>query len=478
MIPVCTPDEMAAVDAAATEPFDVLVERAGAAVARAVLDELGGGYGRRVAVLAGRGSNGADGRVAAGRLEQRGVRCAVFDAATPPDRLPADGGHAVDLVVDAAYGTGLSRPFEAPVVAAPVLAVDLPSGLDGLTGEALGNPLPAVRTVTFAALKPGLLFGRGPAVAGRVEVVDLGLDVSGATVHLVEDSDVAALVPARPVDAHKWESACWVVAGSPGMEGAAGLATTAALRAGSGYVRLTSAGLPRDGVGGVPEEVVRADVQRFTADSFHVDDVARFAAVVSGPGLGVGRETVIAVDAVLKAAEAAGRPVVVDGDGLRALADLGSERAALSVATVLTPHDGEFAHLTGGPPGPDRIAAARSLATDAGAVVLLKGPTTVVATPDGRVLLAASGDARLATAGSGDVLSGIIGAFMARGAQPFEAAAAAAHVHGRLVSHEPLHSDLDPAPTTGVAAADLAARLVRVLEDLGVDAPRIGGEST
>ena len=472
MIPVRTPTEMAAVDAAASEPLDVLVDRAGAAVARAVLDELGGGYGRRVAVLAGKGSNGADGRVAAGRLGRRGVRCKVVDAAPAPERLPAAGDHSVDLVVDAAYGTGLGRPFEAPTVDAPVLAVDLPSGLDGLTGEALGRPLSAVRTVTFAALKPGLLFGDGPALAGRVEVVDLGLDVSGATVHLVEDADVAALVPARPADAHKWQSACWVVAGSPGMEGAAGLAATAALRAGSGYVRLTAPG-PVDGV---PVEVVRTG--EVPAEP---DDVARFAALVVGPGLGTGPDVAATVDAVLAAANAAGRPVVVDGDGLTALSGHGAGSGAdgagpLPEGTVLTPHDGEFARLAGGPPGPDRISAARSLAADRGAVVLLKGPTTVVAAPDGRVLLAAAGDARLATAGSGDVLSGIIGAFLARGAGPLEAAAAAAHVHGRLVTHQPRHAGLVPASTTGVAAGDLSARLVAVLEDLGVDAPPTDGE--
>ncbi len=468
MIPVCTPDEMAAVDAAAADPLDVLVDRAGAAVARAVLDELGGGYGRRVAVLAGKGSNGADGRVAATRLERRGVRCTVVDAAPTPDRLPPPGAHAVDLVVDAAYGTGLGRPFEAPAVDAPVLAVDLPSGLDGLTGEALGRPLPAVRTVTFAALKPGLLFGDGPALAGRVEVVDLGLDVSGATAQMLEDADVARLVPARPADAHKWESACWVVAGSPGMEGAAGLAATAALRAGSGYVRLTTPGRRDGGPSEVPAEVVRT--AEVPSDP---DDVARFAALVVGPGLGTGPDAESTVDAVLAATCAADRPVVVDGDGLTALA--GSGHRPLPDGTVLTPHDGEFARLSGGPPGPDRISAARTLAADVGAVVLLKGPTTVVAAPDGRVLLAAAGDARLATAGSGDVLSGITGAFLARGAEPLAAAAAAAHVHGRLVTHEVAHVDAEPVATTGVAAGDLAARLVAVLEDLGVDAPRTDG---
>ena len=166
-------------------------------------------------------------------LARRGVRATVVDAAAASGHLPTAGDHAVDLVVDAAYGTGLGRPFDAPTVVAPVLAVDLPSGLDGLTGEARGRPLSARRTVTFAALKPGLLFGDGPALAGRVEVVDLGLDVSGATSYLLTDGDIAGLVPPRPADAHKWQRACWVIAGSSGMEGAAGLAATAALRAGA-----------------------------------------------------------------------------------------------------------------------------------------------------------------------------------------------------------------------------------------------------
>jgi len=450
------------VDAAASEPLEVLVDRAGAAVARAVLDELGGGYGRRVAVLAGKGTNGADGRAAAERLTRRGVRCSVFDAASSPDSLPRPGDHAVDMVVDAAYGTGLGRPYEAPAVDAPVLAVDVPSGLDGLTGETQGRPMSAVRTVTFAALKPGLLFGHGPTLAGRVEVVDLGLDVSGASTHLLEDADVAGLVPARPADAHKWRSACWVVAGSSGMEGAAALATTAAQRAGAGYVRLTMpGGDPGADAAAVPTEVVRSTV--IPADA---DEAARFASLVVGPGLGTGPTTSTVVDAVLAAATAANRPVVVDGDGLTALAANPEVRVWPAAGAVLTPHDGEFARLAGGPPGPDRLSVARTLAADTGATVLLKGPTTVVAAPDGQVLLAAAGDTRLATAGSGDVLAGILGAFLARGSDPLSAAAAAAHVHGRLVTQD----TNDGAPTTGVVAGDLAARLVAVLVNLGVDA--------
>ena len=472
MIPVCTPDEMAAVDATATEPLDVLIGRAGAAVARAVLDELGGGYGRRVAVLAGKGSNGADGRVAADLLARRGVRATVVDAATASGHLPATAAHAVDLVVDAGYGTGLGRPFDAPVVEAPVLAVDLPSGLDGLTGEARGRPLAAFRTVTFAALKPGLLFGDGPALAGLVDVVDLGLDVSGAMAHLLTDADIAGLVPPRPVDAYKWQRACWVIAGSLGMEGAAGLAATAALRAGAGYVRLSvpgdgSPGIPDEP--GVPEEVVRVPVAAdLGLDGPEGSDRDRFASMVVGPGLGTAPEVAAAVRRLVASS---GPPLVVDGDGLTALTVLtGGPVSPEGRPLILTPHDGEFTRLAGGPPGPDRMDTARALASDTGAVVLLKGPTTVVAAPDGRVLLAASGDARLATAGSGDVLAGIIGAFLARGAAPLEAAAAAAHVHGRLVTAPRVDSPPSVGSSTGVVAGDLAARLVSVLTDLSIDA--------
>ena len=384
----------------------------------------------------------------------------MVDAASAPERLPTGGGHAVDLVVDAAYGTGLGRPFEAPSVDAPVLAVDLPSGLDGLTGEPMGRPLAARRTVTFAAIKPGLLFGGGPALAGRVEVVDLGLDMSGATAHLLEDTDIAALVPSRPTDAHKWQSACWVVAGSPGMEGAAGLAATAALRAGAGYVRLSvPGGLPGSGEPVVADEVVHLPIgpELFLGEG----EQERFASMVVGPGFGTTDEV---ADGVRRLVASPGPPMIVDGDGLNALAGCRVDWSARPL--VLTPHDGEYFRLTGRSPGPDRMAAARSLAADTGAVVLLKGPTTVVAAPDGRVLLTAAGDARLATAGTGDVLAGIIGAFLARGAGPLEAAATAAHVHGRLATAV----GFKELPPTGVVAGDLSARLVNVLTEFSIDA--------
>ncbi len=418
MIPVLTPEEMGAVDAAAPEPVEVLIGRAGAAVAREALDLLEGAYGRRVVVVAGKGNNGNDGRAAADRLRRRGVRVAVVDAADPPGRLPA-----CDLVVDAAYGTGFRGTWDPPDPGdAPVLAVDIPSGVDGCTGNAEGDVLAAERTVTFAALKPGLLLGRGPELAGDVRLADIGLDVTGAMTAVVEDDDVATWLPARPREAHKWQAAVWVVAGSPGMTGAATLATRGAQRVGAGYVRLST---PGGDVGeGAPLEAVGTPLPAEGWAAEVLEGVERFAAVVVGPGLGRDEGTAAEVRRLVDRCPV---PLVVDGDGLAAL----GERPSLPGSAVLTPHDGEHARLTGGAPGPDRIAAARDLARSAGCFVLLKGPTTAVAAADGGVFLVTAGDRRLATAGTGDVLSGAIGGLLASGLDPGLAAAAGAHLHGR-----------------------------------------------
>ncbi len=427
MRPVVTPEEMAAIDKAAPEPVEVLIERAGAAVARAAAEEMGGTYGRRVVVVAGKGNNGADGRAAAARLARRGVRVQVFDAADAPSRLPA-----CNLVVDAAYGTGFRGEYEAlDPGSAPVLAVDIPSGVDGRTGKAGDGAVVAGRTVTFAALKPGLLFSPGREHAGRVTVADIGLDVSGARTHLVEAADVAAWLPERPPETHKWKSAVWIVAGSAGMTGAAHLASRAAMRSGAGTVRLGIPGVPPD-----PRflEVVGRPLPAEGWDPMVVADSGRVKALVVGPGLGRSDETAAAVRRLLAGIPTV--PVLVDADGLYALGTAAEAAAAIadrSSATVLTPHEGEFARLTGtgSAVAPDRIAAVRELAASTRATVLLKGSTTVVAAPDGKVLISDAGDSRLATAGTGDVLAGVIGAFLAQGLDGLHAAAAGAFVHGR-----------------------------------------------
>jgi NAD(P)H-hydrate epimerase len=355
-------------------------------------------------------------------------------------------------VIDAAFGTGFRGEWSAPAHrAGAVLAVDIPSGVSGLDGTAAGRLLVADRTVTFAALKPGLLLGAGPAAAGEIDVVDIGLEVSAARAHLVTDGDLAAWVPARPADSHKWRAAVWVVAGSPGMTGAAHLVAGAALRSGAGYVRLSVPG-GSDTAG--PLEAVRTPIGRDLVVAG--DEVGRFGALVVGPGLG----RAAGVDlAVARFAASVTRPLVIDGDGLAVLGrDASRVARGRAAVTVLTPHDGEFEMLTGRRPGVDRLAEARWLAADTGAVVLLKGPSTVVAAPDGRVLVAAAGDARLATAGTGDVLAGIIAAFLARGVAPLEAAAAAAHLHGCAAAL---------GPEIGMVASDLLHLVPVALAGLG-----------
>jgi NAD(P)H-hydrate epimerase len=367
------------------------------------------------------------------------------DATAAPAELPS-----CDLVVDAAYGTGLRGEYHAPRVGpgTPVLAVDIASGVDGLTGALRGDPPRATRTVTFAALKPGLLLEPGRSRCGDVLVADIGLDVSRARAHVVEPSDVHRWLPARAVDAHKWRSAVWVIGGAAGMSGAARLAAGAALRAGAGYVRLSMPGVEHDPA--APTEAVQVPI----ASDLVLDptDLGRFGALVVGPGLGRRPGTAEAAQHLIASLAA---PVVVDGDGLTALGD----RAAALLPgrthpTILTPHDREFEVLAGGRPGGDRIAAVRALAARLSAVVLLKGPTTVVAEPTGRVLVSLAGDQRLATAGTGDVLAGVIGAFVSRGAPAFEAAAVAAFVHGTAAELGPRH---------GLVASDLVTLVPRAL---------------
>jgi NAD(P)H-hydrate epimerase len=454
MLPIVTPDEMRAIDAAATEPVEVLIERAGAAVARAAVRMLGGTYGRTVDVIVGPGNNGADGRVTARLLAARGVRVRMHDAAECPDIIEGS-----NLVIDAAFGTGGRPGWMAPEVGdTPVLAVDIPSGVDGLTGAAGPGVLPADRTVTFAARKPGLLFGQGRDLAGEVQVADVGLLVERAGAHLLERSDVAASWPRRSASAHKWRAAVRVIAGSATMPGAAALVAGGALRAGAGMVHVSSPGA--EGPGQLPVEVVQRPLPAAGWADEALRSVDRFHAVVLGPGLGRNDDT--AASARFTAVNLP-LPLVIDGDGLFALAWNAAGAAALlrdrTAPTVLTPHDGEYQVLTGSLPGGDRMVAARRLAFDTRSVVLLKGPTTVVAAPSGEVMVVAAGDERLATAGTGDVLAGIVGALLAQQVPPFQAAALAAWVHGEAARR---------GPAVGLVASDLPALLPAVLHDLGV----------
>ena len=387
-----------------------------------------------------------------------GARVRVLQAAEVGggDPLPA-----CDLVIDAAYGTGFRGSYDAPAVppGAAVLAIDIPSGVDADSGDAPGAAVRADRTVTFAALKPGLLQGGGAVCSGAVEVADIGIGFPTPQALLVEDADVA-LVPARPRQVNKWTTAVGVAAGSTGMEGSAILCTRGAMAAGAGMIRLGSPGSP---AAAWPTEAVRMHLPAEGWAGAFVEASAKCKTVVLGPGLGTGAATAEEIRAVMVAVPV---PLVMDADALTALGGTAAARALIdkrSAPSILTPHDGEYARLSGSPPTADRLASARALARATGAVVLLKGSLTAVAAPDGRgtvtpdVLLAAAGGPSLATAGSGDVLSGIIGAFCARGVPALEAAAIAAHVHGRAASL---------GPSEGLVAGDLPDLVAEFLTDL------------
>jgi len=437
-------------------PVSVLMERAGRAVAWEVRRSVDGTYGRRVVVVCGKGNNGGDGLVAARVLTGWGMRAHVVELAGGVDRAAVTQALAsADVVIDAMYGTGFRGVLERDAAwiatcldgsSAPIVSVDVPSGIDGLTGAVRGVVVHAQRTVTFAARKPGLVFEPGRSHAGVISVVDIGIDLGPdgdvpPPLGIVASADVRGWLPPRPPDAHKWIAAVMVVGGSAGMIGAPMLVSHAAMRAGAGIVwcGLPGEAAARQASGGeVVTRVLPASAEGMlapTAADTVLANIGRFAALAVGPGLGRDPSVATAVCSLVAEARV---PLVLDADGLNALGgNLEPLRARrmLDAPVVLTPHDGEYVRLAGRPVGDDRIAAARRLADLAHAVVLLKGPGTVIAEPEragtpGRVVLNPTGSAALATAGTGDVLTGIIAGFLARGMPAFEAAAAAAWIHG------------------------------------------------
>jgi hydroxyethylthiazole kinase-like uncharacterized protein yjeF len=395
--------------AVAARGTDALVNAAGTAVGLEAKRLLGSCYGKRVAVIAGPGLNGSDGRVAATWLRSRGARVDVIAVAHQPERL-----EGYDLVIDAAFGLGCARPYVAPVVASGtlVLAVDVPSGVNADTGEILGAPMPANVTLAIGALKYAHLTGDAAPLAGGLRFAGLGI-VDHFDDGLIDDGDLVSLIEGRGDD-HKWKHAVQALVGSTRMPGAAELVVRGALAGGASMIRLTSRG---DVAGSVhlPPEVVHAD-------DTEVD--ARCRSVVAGPGLGTDaaswlRERLSHVTV----------PVILDADGLDRT--LVTDVMRSDGGWILTPHEGEFVRLTGEPLPANRVDAVRSLAKALGCVVLLKGPTTLIAGPDGTLRVVRSGTAALATAGTGDVLAGLIAATVARGHDALTASALAAHLHGR-----------------------------------------------
>jgi hydroxyethylthiazole kinase-like uncharacterized protein yjeF len=297
-----------------------------------------------------------------------------------------------------------------------LVAVDLPSGVDADTGAGEGSAFPAQHTVTFGAVKPGLVVGAGRGCAGTVHLIDIGLDLPRARAHQLTDADVAARLQPPSSDDDKYsQGVVGIVAGSATYPGAGVLCTGAALRTRPGLVRY--AGTAADGVRAAwPEAIVT---------SGRPSDAGRVQAWVAGPGMGTDDDA----RSVLAEVLATDLPVLVDADGLTMAAQEPELVRRRSAPTVLTPHDREFERVAG-PVGTDRVGAARRAAAELGVTMLLKGNATVVAGPDGNAYVNPTGTPWLATAGSGDVLSGLTGALLAGGVEPTLAGALAAYLHG------------------------------------------------
>jgi len=458
---------MGAADRATIEagtPGLVLMERAGAACTRAGIALAGGVGGRAFTVLAGPGNNGGDGFVVARRLYDAGASVEVLlvgdarriggDALVNLERLRTrpvpvrQWSGAVgdaDVVVDALFGTGFRGALDGDAAAAAqevgassarVMAVDIPSGVDGLTGAVEGTVLTADVTVAIQSLKLGHVLDPGARSCGTVEVCDIGIGTADRAAEMADLGTAVAAVPLRSPDANKWSAgAVMVLGGSAAMAGAPGIVADAALRAGAGLV---VAGVPATVapvVASYRREVMTValpqDDGRLTAAAMAEADssfaLGRFGAVAIGPGLARGSTVTEFVGSALQVVPC---PVVLDADGLNAVsAAVLRERAD---GLVVTPHEGEFARL-GGDLGAaaHRVDAVARAAEDWGCTVLLKGPATVVASPGRVPTVCRYGGAELATAGSGDALTGVLAAYPARGADLHEAAVAAACVHAR-----------------------------------------------
>ncbi len=444
MKPVLTAAQSAALDEAATEPVEILMERAGLGVALAAV-RMGIGYGSNVIVLAGPGNNGGDGYVAARYLHNRGVAVRVHALADPRSNAAKRAAQSAresgvpvrswtgpvgsDLIIDALFGAGFRGNLPDTVIpwarsSGRVLSIDVASGLSATDGSSGGSTFRAERTVTFHAKKVGHFVGIGPDVSGVVEVVDIGLSAADGEFFHCEESD--APLPERARTAHKWSAgSVAVVGGAPGMTGAALLTAWSALGAGAGSVSIVCPADAQATYAGSAPGVLTHGVGQ--GDRFATEDaiealghVARFDVLAVGPGLGPG------VDGFVRLLlERWNRPVVLDADGINALhdPDLLRNRTA---PTIITPHAGEFKRLTGGPTG---YVEAAAFARETGATVLLKGNPTFVAGDE--LWVVDSGGPELATIGTGDVLTGVTAAFLASGMVHEVAARSAAFWHGK-----------------------------------------------
>ena len=486
------PGEMAEADrqTLAKRPGLPLMERAGAFVADAVSTHFPSA--RRIAVLAGPGANGGDGFVAARLMAEAGLEVSLFhlssgarvDAMTataiadfkgavaPLSRFSPEG---YDLVLDALFGAGLSRPVSADVATVialtrdsgvPVVAIDLPSGVSGLSGAVLGAAFEAALTVTFFRRKPGHLLHPGRALCGTVVVGDIGIETD--VLEGIQPKTFANgpglwsdLLRGPTADGHKYDRGHAVVfSGGASKTGAARMAAMAALRTGAGLVTVFSPGSALQVNAAHLTAIMLRRCNNTAELQAHLED-ERLSVFVLGPGFGAGdlaREHALAV-------LAARRSLVLDADGLTAFAEqpdaLFDAVLGTGAPIVLTPHGGEFRKLFADIAADDSLSKpgkARAAAARFGAVVILKGADTVIAAPDGRVAINENGTPWLATAGSGDVLAGIVAGLLSQKLPVFEAAAAAVWMHGKAAEI------FGP----GLIAEDLPGLLPQVYRELDV----------
>jgi hydroxyethylthiazole kinase-like uncharacterized protein yjeF len=498
---VFTSAQMREMDRATIEdlgvPGPVLMERAALGVSALVRSRF---PGRHTLIVCGRGNNGGDGLAAARQLHLAGHQVACVVATTSPSELSPDAAlnysaaekagvnlrigavpdylwDETEVVLDCLLGTGAAGELKGRVAewaarinaagarGVPVIAVDVPSGVDASAGAIAEGCVAADITVTFHAAKTGLVCPPGSEAAGEVVVWDIGIPAflePEPDVWVVTEEDVN--IPGRRVDDHKYRAGyVAVLAGSKAYPGAAWLASQAAYRTGAGYVRLL---MPAGAAASIRSRLVETVLEEIGAGDF-LDDAGpalaaigdnRLGAMVAGPGLGRDPATAAAVRRMVLESSL---PVVLDADGLYAFAGqagLLQGRPGL----VLTPHAGELAALLGEPVEDvtkGHLAAARRAAAATGQVVLLKGSSTIVADPSGRVRAIVQGPPQLASAGTGDVLSGIIGALLAKGLEPFEAAYSGAWLHAEAGANG---AETDP---QGVLAGDLVDLLPAVIAD-------------
>jgi len=461
-------------------PSLTLMERAGLGTTDFIQARFGPLTGKRITIVCGKGNNGGDGLVVARLLRQRRAIVTVLlltptsglsrDAAVMYRRWLRVGGISAtkvfrsaeqvqqlfagsDLLVDALLGTGLSTEVTGTYREAirlmneaggPVVAVDLPSGIHADNGALLGHAVNATATVTFGLPKLGLYLGAGIDHAGSIRVVDIGIppdyvDEIDSRTHLITKEAVRAALPARPASSHKGTYGhAGILAGSVGKTGAAALAAKAALRTGAGLVTV---GVPASVNDTLEAKLLEAmtlplpETKARTLGRAGFDRILAFirarTAIAIGMGLSTHPETVEVVQSLMKHID---RPSVLDADALNALASRASLLTECKIPPILTPHPGEMARLevdaTAQSVNADRLGTARRFARERGVFLVLKGARTVVARPDGLLMICPTGNPGMATAGTGDVLTGMLVSLLAQGVPSWEAACAATYLHG------------------------------------------------